>query len=620
MKSTVLFFSLFLGVAVSAQTVHSVLPNNGAAVLRDYINPESAVVQRDIVAVGKFSTAAQTVDDIVTVDGSGNISCLTNNNDGTFSAPVSKFILPPPLPGSSSALPITAVRVVSIPGSTDLLLLASNAGLDGNAGTSTLTQLNFSGCVPTISNQNFNQGPILFISDAPVVLTLPVCSEIMLSAPTANPIPGVNTFCATQFWPGPFSFSSNVYQDAAVIVQKFGAAGPATFSFIVNGGQTNQTPLEGDYFLAFIKTADGNIVAVSSTGNQLFLDEISIVNGEPGITSVGTYTLADNPVGMVVGNFWNDTQNSDIAIAAGNEITVLTYTGAAGRPVWSLVETLTASGPIGAISTGSLVPNGSDIVVQVGGNAEVFSAVSFTEVVPPPLPPPPPPPVTFTLSVQMVGAPGNVAQTPAGESFPSGTVVTLTATAGSGSTFSQWSGGCSGSQLTCTVTLAADTTILATFTAAPTPSLAVAPPSATVSAGNSASFALTPQNFTSTPTLTASCVIPKGACSIVSGQLVVTTTAPSTVMIFPFNWYRLPWAPMLLTVLVLFSIYLAPSRRTIRVGAAVACCILLVGCSVSGSSPTPQPVPGTPSGTYTITVSATSGSTVVTSNASLKVQ
>ncbi|CAK0782309.1 hypothetical protein CCP4SC76_880002 [Gammaproteobacteria bacterium] len=49
--------------------------------------------------------------------------------------------------------------------------------------------------------------------------------------------------------------------------------------------------------------------------------------------------------------------------------------------------------------------------------------------------------------------------------FPSGTNITLTATATSGSTFNGWNWGCSGSSPTCTVALNASTNVIANFTA-----------------------------------------------------------------------------------------------------------------------------------------------------------
>lgn len=88
------------------------------------------------------------------------------------------------------------------------------------------------------------------------------------------------------------------------------------------------------------------------------------------------------------------------------------------------------------------------------------------------------PPVTPTLTVSLTGSgSGVVGSSPAGidcgatcsHAFTAGTQVTLTATAGSGSTFAGWSGGgCSGTG-TCTVTLNADTTVTASFAANPPP-------------------------------------------------------------------------------------------------------------------------------------------------------
>jgi hypothetical protein len=82
------------------------------------------------------------------------------------------------------------------------------------------------------------------------------------------------------------------------------------------------------------------------------------------------------------------------------------------------------------------------------------------------------PVATFNLTINKAGTgSGTVSSDPAGidcgldcsESYTSGTLVTLTATAASGSTFTGWSGeSCSGTG-TCTVTMSADTTVTANF-------------------------------------------------------------------------------------------------------------------------------------------------------------
>jgi phospholipase C len=78
----------------------------------------------------------------------------------------------------------------------------------------------------------------------------------------------------------------------------------------------------------------------------------------------------------------------------------------------------------------------------------------------------------FELTLQSSGT-GTITSSPAGincgqtcsASFASGTVVTLTATPGTGSTFGGWSGACSGTG-TCSVTLSANTSVTATFSVA----------------------------------------------------------------------------------------------------------------------------------------------------------
>ena len=87
---------------------------------------------------------------------------------------------------------------------------------------------------------------------------------------------------------------------------------------------------------------------------------------------------------------------------------------------------------------------------------------------------------TFDLTVSKSGT-GTVTSSPAGincgidctESFASGTVATLTATPGTGYTFSGWSGDCSGTG-TCTVTMSAARNVIATFTATPMGVLSIA--------------------------------------------------------------------------------------------------------------------------------------------------
>lgn len=75
-------------------------------------------------------------------------------------------------------------------------------------------------------------------------------------------------------------------------------------------------------------------------------------------------------------------------------------------------------------------------------------------------------PITYTLTVSTGGTgSGTVTSSPSGSSFPSGTVVTLAASPASGSTFSGWSGACSGTSTTCAVAMTADLSTVASFAA-----------------------------------------------------------------------------------------------------------------------------------------------------------
>jgi hypothetical protein len=71
---------------------------------------------------------------------------------------------------------------------------------------------------------------------------------------------------------------------------------------------------------------------------------------------------------------------------------------------------------------------------------------------------------TYSLTLTKTGTgTGSVTTNPSGTTFASGTSVTLTATASTGSTFTGWSGGCSGTSQTCQVTMNANMSVGAAF-------------------------------------------------------------------------------------------------------------------------------------------------------------
>ncbi|ESQ14028.1 MAG: hypothetical protein N838_13090 [Thiohalocapsa sp. PB-PSB1] len=106
-----------------------------------------------------------------------------------------------------------------------------------------------------------------------------------------------------------------------------------------------------------------------------------------------------------------------------------------------------------------------------------------------------PPTIRYRLSVTKSGSgTGTVESSPAGincgsdcsEDYPDGTSVTLTATPLGGSTFGGWSGACSGSSTTCTLTMSAPRSVTARFNGGTPgdPDAWLSPETQTVSIGN----------------------------------------------------------------------------------------------------------------------------------------
>jgi hypothetical protein len=110
--------------------------------------------------------------------------------------------------------------------------------------------------------------------------------------------------------------------------------------------------------------------------------------------------------------------------------------------------------------------------VRVASGAEITSCSRpITVTTPPTAPPPtaPTPPTTFKLTVGLTGSgtgtvtgPGVNCPVDCNETYPAGTVVTLTATPDSASTFIGWSGACSGTG-PCTLAMNADQSVTARF-------------------------------------------------------------------------------------------------------------------------------------------------------------
>ena len=110
--------------------------------------------------------------------------------------------------------------------------------------------------------------------------------------------------------------------------------------------------------------------------------------------------------------------------------------------------------------------------------------------------------VQYALSISTSGTgTGTVSNSPTGTSFSTGTAVTLTASPAAFPTFTGWSGGCSGTSPTCTVTMNSNTSVTAAFalqnytinaSAGTGGSISPSAGTVTVSYGGSTSFTIAP--------------------------------------------------------------------------------------------------------------------------------
>jgi hypothetical protein len=249
------------------------------------------------------------------------------------------------------------------------------------------------------------------------------------------------------------------------IERKTGAAGTYAMLAEVPPGTTSYV----DATVASGTTYCYRVKAFNEIGESSFSNENcgSAASGFGLAVNVsGSGTVTSSPAGISCaptcsGSFTPGTLVTLAASpAAGSQFTGWSGGGCSGTAPCSL----TGSGPVSITAT--------------------FGAAAGPPPPPPPSPPPPPPPpATYSLTVTRSGQ-GTVVSSPAGiscgadcaESYTGGTPVTLSALPGSGWTFSGWTGGgCSGTA-PCTVTVAAASTVTATFATAAAPPPPPAPP------------------------------------------------------------------------------------------------------------------------------------------------
>jgi len=152
--------------------------------------------------------------------------------------------------------------------------------------------------------------------------------------------------------------------------------------------------------------------------------------------------------------------------------------------------------------------------------------------------------ITYSLNVTRTGT-GTVTTNPTGTTFNAGTVVTLTASAGTGYVFAGWSGACSGTGTTCQVTMNSDTSVSAAFstksyiiTASAGLGGAISPTgSRSVNYGSSQTYMITPNNGY----LIANVVVDGVAVGAVGSYTFSNVTAAHTISVIFNKQIQILW-------------------------------------------------------------------------------
>jgi uncharacterized repeat protein (TIGR03803 family) len=368
----------------------------------------------------------------------------------------------------------------------------------------------------------------------------------------------------------------------------------------------------------------GTIFQLDATGNETVL--YSFTGGAGGGTPYAG--LVRDPTGNLYGttNYGGDStcgNGSGCGVVfqldtTGREIVLYTFTGGAdgANPELGSLIRDSAGNLYGTTQFGG--PSNNGVVFKIAGTSAIFN-----------------------VSVVLAGSGGGtVTSNPAGincgsicsANFSSGTTATLTPTANAGSSFSGWSGGCSGTD-SCTLTASASAT--ATFNALlPDFSLAPASLSLTVQPGAQVTDAITiaPQNGAFGNAIQLTCAVartsPMPTCalsptSVTPGANAVvstlTVTAPvSARLALPAGWRLSPLYALCLplTLVGMIPVVAAKHRRRRQwaMGGILLLSILQVACGGASSPIQPGPT------NYTVTVTGTSGAIAHTTQLTITVQ
>jgi len=279
-----------------------------------------------------------------------------------------------------------------------------------------------------------------------------------------------------------------------------GAAATAVPGSLISGGGTGKIetqlfyvlnsslPAAGTYTVTV--TFQSGVSGASAGAVSLF----GVAQSGPEAVATKTDTSGADTISTSIVTHTNGAWVADV-VGSG---TSGTFTPGSGQTLrWGIA----ASTMTGAGSTASVATAGSATLTwsHTGANRLAHSLAAFA---------PSAGATTFSLTTNVVGS-GSVSRSPNAASYPAGTVVTLTATPAAGFVFSGWSGDITSTANPVQITMSANRTVTATFTAVA-------------------------MNFTLTTNVVGSGSVSRSpnATSYASGTVVTLTATPASGFVF----------------------------------------------------------------------------------------
>jgi hypothetical protein len=442
-------------------------------------------------------------------------------------------------------------------------------------------------------------------------------------------------------------FNGDGKQDIAMLsCSSSGSCLTSALSFLFGNGDGTFQPhvdldlgVPGEALVVGDFNLDGKPDLAIATGIDSDSGAISIFIGKGDGTFEAPSQFAIGGVGwyLAAGDF-NGDGKQDLAVGRGDQ-SVLTLLLGNGDGSFRRENDYITSG-LQAVSAGDFNADGKVDLVIAGGIGAYFAPVLLNIVNM----------RTFTLSVAKGGTgtgtvtinPGLVTCIPTcSRKFAYGATVTLIAHPDPASSFTGWSGGCSGTGA-CNLRLTSNLTVTATFDLTPEFSVSATEPAPSpINPGQSSTATVNADSvggFSSSVSLTCS-VQPSPAhapqCSLspnsitpgTPATLTITTTAPTAAQALPFGSPSRPFNALWLPIagLALAGIRFSSRRKKkTKLAGFLLCSLLGAGlvfqAACGGGGGGNGGGGGTPTGTYTITITGKSGSLNHSTTVTLKVQ